>query len=74
MDDTRMLKAIINLLDPRTERMGVSKMQHLSSEALDGLTAPIIVEVTGRTTPLAVVIPYSRYLEIQEAMFAFPVE
>ena len=69
-----MLKAIIDLLDPHTERMGVSKMQHLSSEALSGLRSPIIVEVTGRTTPLAVVIPYSRYLAVQEAMFAFPAE
>ena len=56
----------IPFLDPLVKHVGTSKLREFNSAALRGLTETYVVQ--DNDEPIAVVIPYQRYLAMQAAI------
>lgn len=56
-------------VDPEVEYVGVGKLrQCMTTDSLERLRRPLLVLGVRRTKPVAVLISYSQFLEMQEAV------
>jgi hypothetical protein len=69
MDSAKLAQAVVEMMKPRVERMGVSKMRSLTSSAINRMKGPIFVEAPHKRTPIAVVVKYEDYLKVQNVLF-----
>ncbi len=64
-----LVQAVMQIIDPRIEHVGVSKLRQLNLRELRRLKGPILIESPGSNPPLAVIIPFSTYMQVQKVMF-----
>jgi hypothetical protein len=58
----------VPFLDPSLEYIGTSKLRLLTGKTIKALRRPLLVQDQKRNTPLAVIIKYERYIQIQRIL------
>lgn len=63
--------ADIPFVDPSLEYIGTTKLRLLNKKALGQLRRPIVVQDQKTSKPLAVIIRYEHYLQVQRALLGY---
>ena len=73
MDDARLMAALQRFLGPDVEQVCITKLRLLNKKALREMRRPMILQTEGKKPftmePLAVVVRYDVYLEMQKVIW-----
>jgi hypothetical protein len=66
---SKITEGLPPFVDPEIEYVGVGKLrQTMTRDGLESLERPLLVLGARRTKPIAVIISYAQFLEMQEAV------
>jgi hypothetical protein len=68
VDYENVIKAVLGLVPPRLDRVGIGELRTFTSKRLMGMRRPIAIDSPVQAEPLAVIVPYDRYVLVQEEL------